>query len=212
MWDYHWKQKKYVLDGLSQDKEEKHIWNTFALFCTELVKKRKIGKIIKKIELDIKSTTSSTNTNLSGAIILLKIVLLKKWIIFSCDFLLQQHLVMMSKFGLDTFSSFWLIGYIKAFAQQWWWKQQQQRKMFVKHVCPPKLKCHCDLDLWPRNPKFNRGHLLVMANQHTKLEDTGAISFLLLMGQALSTDWPTNQPTFAKLYTPTSSKGGIMMI
>ena len=54
--------------------------------------------------------------------------------------------------------------------------------MFVKHVCPPKLKCHCDLDLWPRNPKFNRGHLLVMTKHHTKLEDPLAMSSLV-------TDW-----------------------
>ena len=27
------------------------------------------------------------------------------------------------------------------------------QEMFVKHVCPPKLKCHYYLDLWPRIPK-----------------------------------------------------------
>ena len=24
---------------------------------------------------------------------------------------------------------------------------RMKQEMFVKHVCPPKLKCHCDLDL-----------------------------------------------------------------
>ena len=27
-----------------------------------------------------------------------------------------------------------------------------------------QLYCHCHLDLWPRNPKYNRGHLLIMTN------------------------------------------------
>ena len=52
--------------------------------------------------------------------------------------------------------------------------------MFVKHVRPPKLKCHCDLDLSPRNPKLNRGHLLVMTNNHAKLEDPWAMSSLVI--------------------------------
>ena len=50
----------------------------------------------------------------------------------------------------------------------------------MKHVCPPKLKCHCDLDFRPRNPKFSRCHLLVMTNHHTKLEDPWAMSFLVI--------------------------------
>ena len=36
-------------------------------------------------------------------------------------------------------------------------EKKMKQKIFVKHVCPPYLKCHCDLDLWPRNPKFSRG-------------------------------------------------------
>ena len=50
----------------------------------------------------------------------------------------------------------------------------------TRNICgtcmPPKLKCHCDLDLWSRNPIFNRGHLLFMTNHHTKLEDPWAIN------------------------------------
>ena len=33
-------------------------------------------------------------------------------------FVLQLHLVMMSKFGVDTFNTFWVMGCIKVFAQQ----------------------------------------------------------------------------------------------
>ena len=32
-------------------------------------------------------------------------------------------------------------------------------------------KCHYDLDLWPKNPKFNMVHLLVMTNHHNKKKD-----------------------------------------
>ena len=48
--------------------------------------------------------------------------------------------------------------------------------MFVKHIYPPKLKYHCDHNLYSRNLKFNRDHLLVMTNYHTKLEDPWAMS------------------------------------
>ena len=72
-----------------------------------------------------------------------------------------------------------------------------KQEMFVKHVCPPKLKCHCDLDLWPRNPKFNRGHLLVMTNHHTKLDVSFGYEFCSywLDKVCLLTDQPTDQPT-----------------
>ena len=52
--------------------------------------------------------------------------------------------------------------------------------MFVKHVYPPSLKLKCDLDLWPRNPKFNRSHLLIMTNHYPKLEDPWAMSSLVI--------------------------------
>jgi hypothetical protein len=35
----------------------------------------------------------------------------------------------------------------------------------------------CDLDLWPSDPKINRGHLLVMTNQYVKYEDFVMHSF-----------------------------------
>ena len=56
----------------------------------------------------------------------------------------------------------------------------KKQEMFVKHVCAPKLKCHCDLDLWPRNPKVNRGHLLIMTNHLTKLEYPWDMSSLVI--------------------------------
>ena len=90
---------------------------------------------------------------------------------------------------------------------------KKTKEMFVKHVCPPKLKCHYDLDLRPRNPQFNMGHLLVMTNHHTKLEDPWAISSLVIDRTRFiygPTYRPTDGPTFAKQYTPPSSKGGIM--
>ena len=85
------------------------------------------------------------------------------------------------------------------------WKQE----MFVKHACPPKLKCHCDLDLWPRNPKFNRGHLLVKTNHHTKVEDAWAMSSLVI-DRTKFVYGQTDRLKSAKQYTPTSSKGGII--
>ena len=48
--------------------------------------------------------------------------------------------------------------------------------MFVKTCMPPPN----DFDLWPRNPKSNRGHQLVMTNHHTKLEDPWAMSSLVI--------------------------------
>ena len=83
--------------------------------------------------------------------------------------------------------------------------------MFVKHVCPLKLKCHCDLDLSPRNPRFNRGHLLVMTNHHTKVENPWAMSSLVIDRTrfAYGPMYPwTDRPTSAKQYTPSSLKGG----
>ena len=46
-----------------------------------------------------------------------------------------------------------------------------------------ELHCHCNLDLWPRNPKHNRGNLLIMTNLHTKFEDPRSMDLKLLMGQ-----------------------------
>ena len=68
----------------------------------------------------------------------------------------------------------------------------------------PKLKCYCDLDLWPRNP--NRIHLLVMTNHHSKLENPWVMNSLVID----LTDQQTYGLTCAKQYTPTSLKGGII--
>ena len=78
--------------------------------------------------------------------------------------------------------------------------------MFVKHVCPPKFKCQCDLDLCPRNSKFNRGHLLVMTNDHhIKLENPWAMSSLVI-DKTRFVYGPTARRT-DRQYTPTSSTG-----
>ena len=49
----------------------------------------------------------------------------------------------------------------------------------VCKTCMFPYQCHCDLYLRPRNTKFNRGHLLVMTNHCTKLEDPWAMSSLV---------------------------------
>ena len=88
------------------------------------------------------------------------------------------------------------------------WKQE----MFVKHVCPLRLNVTVTFDLETPYSIVNRGHLLIMPNHHTKL-DPWAISSLVIdwtrfvYGQ---TDRPTDRPTFAKQYTPTSLKGVII--
>ena len=65
---------------------------------------------------------------------------------------LQLHLVMMSKyskFGMDTFNPFYVMGYIKVFAQQWQrWKRWQTRdhnsltfsSKYMSYKSPPN--CH----------------------------------------------------------------------
>ena len=73
--------------------------------------------------------------------------------------------------------------------------------MFVKRVCPHKLKCHCDLDL---ETPFNRGQLLVMTNHHTKLEDPWAISSLVI-DQTRFVYGPTNM---CKAMYPLFFEGG----
>ena len=59
---------------------------------------------------------------------------------------------------------------------------------------------------WPRNPKFNRDHLLVMTNNHTKLEDPWAMSSLVI-DRTRFVYRRTDQPTCAKQYKLSSSKG-----
>ena len=81
-----------------------------------------------------------------------------------------------------------------------------EQEMFLKHVCPPKHKCHCDLDLWSRNPKLYRGHLLVITSQVRRSLDC-----------EFSSNWsdkvclPTDQHVQSNTYTPTYLKGGIII-
>ena len=49
--------------------------------------------------------------------------------------------------------------------------------------------------LWPRNPKFNRSHLLIMTNHHTKLEYPWAMSSLVIDRTSFVYE-PTNRPTY----------------
>ena len=55
--------------------------------------------------------------------------------------------------------------------------------------------------------KFNSCHLLVMTNHNTKLEDPWAMNSLVIDQTRF-----VYGPAFAKLYTPSSSKGGIIML
>ena len=48
--------------------------------------------------------------------------------------------------------------------------------------------------LWRRNPKFNRGHLLVMTNHNTKLEDSWAMSSLVI-DRTMFVNGPADRPT-----------------
>ena len=51
--------------------------------------------------------------------------------------------------------------------------------MFMKHVCPLSLKVTVTLTFDLETPKFDRGHLLVMTNHHTKLEGLWVMSSLV---------------------------------
>ena len=74
---------------------------------------------------------------------------------------------------------------------------------------PAKLKFQCDLDLRPSNLKFNRGHLPVMTNQHSKLENPWAMSSLVI-DLTRFVYGLTDGPTFAKQIYPLFFKGGII--
>ena len=84
------------------------------------------------------------------------------------------------------------------------------KKCLWNMYAPPKLGCHCVLDLRPTNPKLNRGHLLVLTNHQTMLEDPWTIRSLVIDRTRLVYG-RTDRPTCAKQYTPSSSKGGIIM-
>ena len=85
-----------------------------------------------------KNTKCSSNAHLSGAIILLKYLVKKrhnsKIIAFRVMLLvLQLHLVMMSnysKFVVDIFNIFWVMGYINGLAQQ---PRRWQQQRFSDH-------------------------------------------------------------------------------
>ena len=67
-----------------------------------------------------------------------------------------------------------------------------KQEIFVEHVCPLSLNVS-DLDLWPRNSNFIRGHLLIMTNRHTKLEDPWTMSSIVIdRTSSVVTDGPTS--------------------
>ena len=72
---------------------------------------------------------------------------------------------------------------------------------------------HCDLDLYPIDPKINREHLLSMTNIWMKFEEAGPYQTLVIdLTRLHTTDGRTDLQTAAKQYTPSSSKGGIIVI
>ena len=77
--------------------------------------------------------------------------------------------------------------------------------MFVKHVCPLSLNVTVTLTFDLETPNSIVGHLLVMTNHHTKLEDPWAMRSLVI-DRTRFVYGPTNGPICAKQYTPTSSK------
>ena len=60
--------------------------------------------------------------------------------------------------------------------------------------------------------KINRNHLHPSTHVYAKFDKPGSILCRYHPDKVRSTDRPTNRPTFAKQYTPTSLKGGIMNI
>ena len=109
-----------------------------------------------------KSTTYHTNTNLSGAIIYLKVFVKKGHYSKNIanrvmSIVMQMHVVMMSKyskFGVHTFNTFWVMGFIKIFV--WWLQQQQQQQQqrscdhnsLIFFFKTDKLKIHCNWKSW----------------------------------------------------------------
>ena len=81
-----------------------------------------------------KSSACGTTLICRGAIILLKIYVKKghnskTTALRVMPLVLQLHLVMMSKyskFGVDTLSTFWVMGYIKVFARRRLWQRRQR--------------------------------------------------------------------------------------
>ena len=68
---------------------------------------------------------------------------------------------------------------------------------------------HCDLDLYPINPKINGEHLLSMTNVCMNSEIAGTNHTLVIDRTRLyMTDRRMNQRTGSKQSTPSSSMGG----
>ena len=68
---------------------------------------------------------------------------------------------------------------------------------------------HCDLEVWPADPKNNRDHICAISNILTKfgvhgLSKTQVIERTKIEG--------TDRPTCAKQYTITSSKGVMIIV
>ena len=76
----------------------------------------------------------------------------------------------------------------------------------TEHTPPCYFVSHCDLDLYPIEPKINREHLLSMAKVCMKFEKAGPYQTLVIDRARLYT---MDRQTSAKQYTPSSSKGGI---
>jgi hypothetical protein len=73
------------------------------------------------------------------------------------------------------------------------------------------LQGQCDLDLWPLDPKINRGHLLVMTNHHTKFEVPRPKGSLVITRKpfGLRTDGPTDRQVQSNI-PPFLRNGGII--
>ena len=89
--------------------------------------------------------------------------------------------------------------------------QNKQESVCKTGLVPPMLLCHshCDLGLYPIDPKINREHLLSITNVCMKFEKAGPNQILVFDWTRLyTTDGQTDRWTGAKQYTPSSLKGG----
>ena len=74
------------------------------------------------------------------------------------------------------------------------------------------LKVTVTLTFYPMDPKISKVHLLFMTNVCMKFQKAGPNQTVVVKkGCIRRMDRPTEQPTGAKLYTPSFSKGGIKM-
>jgi hypothetical protein len=61
-------------------------------------------------------------------------------------------------------------------------------------------------DLWPSDPKINKGHLLVMTDQYVKYKNFVKTVYKIISGNYV-VHRRTDRRTLAKQYTPSYSKG-----